>query len=67
MVRRWDRARSVLEVVNNHLGTADELRRPDASMVMVAVLEKRVVGCLVAEPIDAGVVIRKNCVRNGKR
>ncbi len=81
----WEKARAVLEVVDEFLGTGTAvaagdgggggdgsgdpgfLRQPDRSDVYLAVTERRVAGCLLAEPLRDSDRVARSFLRDGVR
>jgi len=68
--RHWERAQSVLAVVNEALGVAEDSsfmhlnRRPE---VYLAICEKRVAGCILAEDITDKDHVQKSFIEKGVR
>ena len=66
--RHWEKADAVREVVDAALGIAvGPLRQPSASEAYLMVAEKRVVGFLLAEPLEATDKLERSFVRGESR
>ena len=66
--RHWEKADAVREVVDAALGiAAGPLRQAAASEAYLMVAEKRVVGFLLAEPLEATDRLERSFLRGGSR
>ena len=66
--RHWEKADAVREVVDAALGIAvGPLRQPSASEAYLMVAEKRVVGFLLAEPLEATDKLERSFLRGESR
>ena len=66
--RHWEKADAVREVVDAALGiAAGPLRQAAASEAYLMVAEKRVVGFLLAEPLEASDRLERSFLRGGSR